>query len=76
MVRNNIIAPIFFGVILFVAFMIGGAIGNSIVYNFCNAARTDNSVSEETCGRLQDTFNIKFECMELNHLKSNFCWTE
>lgn len=46
------------------------------VYNLCQESRTSNKISEQTCGELQDYYNVEYLCKERNALTSNKCWTE
>lgn len=47
-----------------------------LVYTMCQESRMYDTVSEETCGALQDKFNMEFLCSERNKSITNTCWVE
>lgn len=49
-----------------------------IVYDYCNHSRIldEPKTSEQTCGDLQDFYNVEFLCSERNSQYNNTCWVE
>lgn len=51
---------------------------SDIVYDYCNHSRIldEPRTSEQTCGDLQDFYNVEFLCSERNNQTNNTCWVE
>lgn len=49
-----------------------------VVYDYCNHSRIQDEpkTSEQTCGDLQDHYNVEFLCSERNSQTNNTCWVE
>lgn len=47
-----------------------------LVYSACNESRISDTVTEETCGYLQDRYNMEFLCKENNKDSQTQCWVE
>lgn len=49
-----------------------------VVYDYCNHSRIldEPKTSEQTCGDLQDFYNVEFLCSERNNSYNNTCWVE
>jgi len=46
------------------------------VYAVCNRAHTADNPDEETCGYLQDKYNVEFLCRNNYKGAANNCWVE
>lgn len=46
------------------------------VFEVCNISRTTDGISEEMCGKIQDTTNTEYVCEKRNKSPVNHCWVE
>jgi hypothetical protein len=46
------------------------------VFEVCNISRTTDGISEEMCGKIQDTTNTEYLCKLRNQSPVNHCWVE
>lgn len=65
-------------VLLSVAYHIKPTDPSEIVYQYCNHSRIQDEPvsSEQTCGDLQDFYNVEFLCSKYNKSYNNTCWVE
>lgn len=47
-----------------------------VVYDMCQASRISDTVSESTCGELQERYNAEYLCDQNNKNASTHCWVE
>ena len=78
----RILIGVLIGVIVLLSFAVVGQSNlavqhdKQLVWDACNQSRQTDTVSEDTCGYLQDKFNMEYLCKNANSFADNYCWVE